>query len=183
MAAAGQGGLRILRPREPREQERPFDSQAALSHDEVAESKVRRSLYSTDFLSRPAPPLPERREQARPLDRGKEGSGTVNAYEIMLLLDSELPEERQNEILARARELIEKSGGSWVGHEPWGRRKLAYEIDHKGEAYYHVFQFDADPATLEEITRVLKITDGAVRHMAVRRPVARAKKEAVPASG
>jgi small subunit ribosomal protein S6 len=149
----------------------------------VAESKLLRSLYSIDFLSRPAPPVPERREQARPLDRGKEGSGTVNAYEIMLLLDSELPEERQNEILARARELIEKSGGSWVGHDPWGRRKLAYEIDHKGEAYYHVFQFDADPATLEEITRVLKITDGAVRHMAVRRPVPRARKEAVPASG
>ena len=141
------------------------------------------SLYSSNFLLRPAPSVPERREQARPLDRGKEGSGTVNAYEIMLLLDSELPEERQNEILSRMRELVEKGGGAWQSHEPWGRRKLAYEIDKKTEAHYHLVQFDADPATLEEITRVLKITDGAVRHMAVRRPVARARKEAVPASG
>ena len=68
----------------------------------------------------------------------------MNAYEIMLMLDPELAEERQNEILARTRELIEKRGGSWVGHEPWGRRKLAYEIDRKGEASYHVFHFDAD---------------------------------------
>jgi small subunit ribosomal protein S6 len=117
--------------------------------------------------------VPERREQARPLDRGKEDSGTVNAYEIMLMLDPELPEERQNEILARARELIEQRGGSWVGHEPWGRRKLAYEIQHKGEATYHVFHFDADAETLAELTRVLRITDGALRHMAVRRPAPR----------
>ena len=97
----------------------------------------------------------------------------MNAYEIMLMLDPELAEERQNEILSRTRELIEKRGGSWVGHEPWGRRKLAYEIDRKDEAAYHVFQFDADAETLAEVTRVLKITDGALRHMAVRRPAAR----------
>jgi small subunit ribosomal protein S6 len=97
----------------------------------------------------------------------------VNAYEIMLLLDPELAEERQNEILARTRDLIEKRGGAWVGHEPWGRRKLAYEIDRKGEASYHVFHFDADAETLTEVTRVLKITDGALRHMAVRRRAAK----------
>jgi small subunit ribosomal protein S6 len=109
----------------------------------------------------------------------------MNAYEVMLMLDPELPEERQNEILSRTRGLIEQRGGSWVGHEPWGRRKLAYEIDHKGEAHYHVLHFDADPATLEEVTRVLKITDGAMRHMAVRRPAAPAKveREAVPSTG
>ncbi|HEY3106008.1 MAG TPA: 30S ribosomal protein S6, partial [Gaiellaceae bacterium] len=129
----------------------------------------------------------ERREPARPLDRGKEDSGTVNAYEVMLMLDPELTEERQNEILARTRELIEKRGGSWVGHEPWGRRKLAYEIRHKGEANYHVVQFDADPATLEEITRVMKITDDVMRHMAIRRPAdrtrSRVEEEAVPSAG
>jgi small subunit ribosomal protein S6 len=69
--------------------------------------------------------------------------------------------------------LIEKGGGSWVGHEPWGRRKLAYEIDRKDEATYHVFLFDADAETLAEVTRVLRITDGALRHMAVRRPAAK----------
>lgn len=97
----------------------------------------------------------------------------MNAYEIMLMLDPELAEERQNEILARTRELVAKGGGVWQGHEPWGRRKLAYEIDKKSEAYYHLLLFDADPDTLDEVTRVLKITDGAIRHMAVRRPAPR----------
>ncbi len=36
----------------------------------------------------------------------------MNAYEIMLMLDPELADERQNEILARARDLIERGGGS-----------------------------------------------------------------------
>ena len=90
-------------------------------------------------------------------------------YEILLMFDPELPEERQTEIITRAREAIEKDGGTWDNHEPWGRRRLAYEIDHKAEGSYHLLTFAAEPATLEEISRVLKITDGVMRHMAVRR--------------
>ncbi|HET7760284.1 MAG TPA: 30S ribosomal protein S6 [Gaiellaceae bacterium] len=90
-------------------------------------------------------------------------------YEILLMLDPELPEERQTEIITRAREAIEKDGGGWDNHEPWGRRRLAYEIDHKAEGVYHLLTFSAEPATLEEISRVLKITDGVMRHLAVRR--------------
>ena len=90
-------------------------------------------------------------------------------YEILLMLDPELPEERQTEIVTRAREAIERDGGTFDKHEPWGRRRLAYEIDHKGEGSYHLLTFAAEPATLEEISRVLKITDGVMRHLAVRR--------------
>jgi small subunit ribosomal protein S6 len=93
----------------------------------------------------------------------------VNEYEILLLLDPELAEERGNEIIARVRQQVEDDGGSWDGHEPWGRRKLAYEIAHKGEGVYHLLLFTAAPATLSEISRVLKITDGVLRHLAVRR--------------
>ncbi|MEO8289899.1 MAG: 30S ribosomal protein S6 [Gaiellaceae bacterium] len=100
----------------------------------------------------------------------------MNAYEIMLILDPELPEERQNEIVARMRELVDSRGGTWVGQEPWGRRKLAYEIAKKDEGVYHLLQFDADAETLAEVTRVLKITDGAIRHMAVRRTAAQPRR-------
>src|ERR671937_1328306 len=90
-------------------------------------------------------------------------------YEILLMLDPELAEERQGEIVSRTRELIERSGGAWVGHDVWGRRKLAYEIDHKDEGSYHLLTFATEPATLEEVSRILKITDGVMRHLAVRR--------------
>ena len=94
--------------------------------------------------------------------------GNVVPYEILLMLDPDLAEERASEIVARTRELVEKGGGMWSNQEPWGRRKLAYEIDHKGEGVYHLLTFDSSPETLDEISRVLKITDGVMRHMAVR---------------
>ncbi|MEX2211802.1 MAG: 30S ribosomal protein S6 [Gaiellaceae bacterium] len=94
----------------------------------------------------------------------------MNPYEVLLMFDAEVPDERQGEVVARMRELVEKSGGTWIGHEPWGRRKLAYEIDHKGEGVYHLASFDVDPATLDELSRVLRITDGVIRHLPTRRP-------------
>jgi len=93
----------------------------------------------------------------------------VNEYEILLMLDPELAEERGEEIIARVRERVEGDGGAWDGHEPWGRRRLAYEIDHKADGVYHLLLFSAAPDTLAEVSRVLKITDGVMRHLAVRR--------------
>ena len=90
-------------------------------------------------------------------------------YEVMLLLDAELPDERQNEIVTRTRELVERDGGTFESQDAWGRRRLAYEIDHKPEGAYHLLTFSAEPSTLDEISRVLKITDGVMRHLAVRR--------------
>jgi small subunit ribosomal protein S6 len=94
----------------------------------------------------------------------------VNEYEVLLMLDPDSPEGRHDEILARTRELVEKDGGAWDGHEPWGRRRLAYEIDKKGEGVYHLVTFKCEPTTLDEVSRVLKITDGVMRHMPTRRP-------------
>jgi len=91
----------------------------------------------------------------------------VTTYEILLLLDPE-QEVRQDDIVARARDLVEKNGGAWHSHDAWGRRRLAYPIAHKEEGVYHLVVFDAESATLEEISRVLKIDDAVLRHMATR---------------
>jgi small subunit ribosomal protein S6 len=92
----------------------------------------------------------------------------VTTYEILLLLDPEQAEARQDEIVARTRELVETGGGSWQSHDAWGRRRLAYPIVHKEEGVYHLVVFDSDAATLDEISRVLKIDDAVLRHMATR---------------
>ena len=92
----------------------------------------------------------------------------MTTYEILLMLDPEQAETRQDDIVARARDLVEKSGGAWHSHDAWGRRRLAYPIAHKEEGVYHLVVFDAEAATLEEISRVLKIDDSVLRHMATR---------------
>jgi small subunit ribosomal protein S6 len=92
----------------------------------------------------------------------------VTTYEILLLLDPEQAEARQDDIVARARDLVEQNSGTWHSHDAWGRRRLAYPIAHKEEGVYHLVVFDAEAATLEEISRVLKIEDAVLRHMATR---------------
>ena len=88
----------------------------------------------------------------------------------MLLLDPELAEEKQAEVVQRARDLIEKGGGTFERHDVWGRRRLAYEINKKAEGSYHLLTFSSPPETLDEISRVLKIDDTVMRHLATRRP-------------
>jgi small subunit ribosomal protein S6 len=91
-------------------------------------------------------------------------------YEILLLLDPELAEEKQAEVIARVRDLVEKGGGTFDRHDAWGKRKLAYEIDKKADGNYHLLHFTVAPETLDEISRVLKIDDTVMRHLATRRP-------------
>jgi len=92
----------------------------------------------------------------------------LTSYEILLLLDPEQADARQDEIVARAREQVEKAGGTWKSHDAWGRRRLAYPVGKKEEGVYHLLVFDADGPTLDEVSRVLKIDDAVLRHMATR---------------
>src|SRR5439155_9473735 len=79
-------------------------------------------LHCRRFSPRPSRRHPKRRPGGRADSvHEKEEFGNVNEYEIMLLLDPELPEERANEIIKRIRTSVEDAKGSWDGHEPWGR--------------------------------------------------------------
>jgi small subunit ribosomal protein S6 len=93
----------------------------------------------------------------------------VHPYEVMLMLDADADEARQNEVIERARQIVEQGGGTFESVDTWGRLKLAYEIDHKGEAFYYIVNFTSSTETLDEVTRVLRITDDVIRHMVVRR--------------
>ena len=94
--------------------------------------------------------------------------GTVTTYEILLMLDPEGAEAHQDDLIARVRDLVEKGGGTWRSHDAWGRRRLAYEIAKKPEGVYHLVVFESGAETLDEISRVLKIDDGVLRHLATK---------------
>jgi small subunit ribosomal protein S6 len=94
----------------------------------------------------------------------------IQPYEVMLMIHPDAEEDRHREIIDRIRTTVTGGGGSWGEVDDWGRRKLAYEIDHQTDAFYYVLTFDASPETLDEITRVLRITDGVMRFMPVVRP-------------
>ena len=93
----------------------------------------------------------------------------MTEYELLLLLDPELSEEKQTEIVERVKTLVEQGGGAFERHDSWGRRKLAYQIEKKDDGIYHLLTFSAPAETLAELSRVLKIDDAVLRHMATRR--------------
>ena len=93
----------------------------------------------------------------------------IKPYEIMLMIEPEVAEDRHGEIIERIKDIVEKGSGTWGQVESWGKRKLAYEIKHQTEAWYYVITFDSSAEALAEVQRVLAITDGVMRFMAVNR--------------
>jgi len=92
------------------------------------------------------------------------------SYDLMVLLDPEVPDERRGELVEQIRKQIQAGDASLKGDADWGMRRLAYEIDHRGEAQYHLFQFQAAPDVLIELNRTLSIEDAVLRFRTIRLP-------------
>jgi small subunit ribosomal protein S6 len=92
----------------------------------------------------------------------------VTTYEILLMLDPEGAEAHQDDLIKRVRDLVEGGGGTWRSHDAWGRRRLAYPIAKRNDGVYHLVVFEASAETLAEISRVLKIDDAVLRHLATK---------------
>jgi small subunit ribosomal protein S6 len=91
----------------------------------------------------------------------------AHLYDLMLLLDPTAPEGRGEQIVGDVRSMIESSG-TLVGEHDWGQRKMTFEIRHRPEAHYTLFQFEGENELLERLAHTLKITDGVLRHRIIR---------------
>jgi small subunit ribosomal protein S6 len=89
-------------------------------------------------------------------------------YDLMVLLDPEAPEERRAELIEQIRGQIQSGDATLKGDADWGMRRLAYEIDHRAEAQYHLFQFEASPDVLSRLDRSLSIEDAVLRFRTIR---------------
>jgi small subunit ribosomal protein S6 len=92
---------------------------------------------------------------------------TTLLYDLMVLLDPNAPDDRHREILGNVTSAIEDKG-TLVGQHDWGMRRLAFEIDHRSDAAYHLFQFEGQNDLLEQLHNTLKITDGVLRHRIIK---------------
>jgi len=93
-------------------------------------------------------------------------------YDLFVLLDPEAPEERRAAIVEQVKRQIDSGGASLKGDADWGMRRLSYEIDHRREAQYHLFQFEGTPEVLTQLDRSLSIDDSVLRHRIIRLPAA-----------
>ena len=88
-------------------------------------------------------------------------------YDLMLLIDPNAPEERRTAAVSDAESMI-ASGGELVASHDWGTRRMAFEIDHRAEAEYRLYQFRGDNALLERLGQRLRILDAVLRFRIIR---------------
>lgn len=94
----------------------------------------------------------------------------MRAYELMVIFDSGLDDLAVDDQVKSVAAQIGTRGATVTGTDRWGRRRFAYEIDHKQEGYYVVWELTSDGADLEALERSLRLADEVVRHKLVRLP-------------
>jgi small subunit ribosomal protein S6 len=83
-------------------------------------------------------------------------------YDLILLLDNSIEQERRDVILANVEDAVDRNG-EIVGRHDWGVRPTVYEVHKHKEAEYHLLQFRGNTTLLEQLDHNLKITDGILR--------------------
>ena len=91
----------------------------------------------------------------------------MKAYELLFIVAPSIDDETRAAVLNRIESTIAASEGTVDNVDNWGKRKLAYEIDGLNEGDYTLIDFHADPQSIAELDRVLRINDAVERHMIV----------------
>ncbi len=91
----------------------------------------------------------------------------MNKYEVMVIVKP-AEEEAINTLVGKIEALIARVGGTVEKVDRWGKRRLAYAVKKHTDGYYVLVNFEADPAEIKEIDRVMKINDEILRHLIVK---------------
>mgnify|MGYP006269446441 FL=1 len=89
-------------------------------------------------------------------------------YELIVIVSPEVPEEELPTQIDKISEFITNKGGSVTEVERWGKRKLAYPINHFREGNYVLTRFKLEPGTAAELEANLRISERILRHLLVR---------------
>lgn len=92
----------------------------------------------------------------------------VHDYELVYILDPDLAEDALTGLMDRISTLATNQKAEISSQERWEKRRLAYEINDKREGTYVVMEFRSPTEAVSEMDRILKITDGVLRHLIVR---------------
>jgi small subunit ribosomal protein S6 len=100
----------------------------------------------------------------------KEGGGFVRRdYELGFILNPEVSEEQTSAFLERIEKIVKNYDGQVVKVNQWGRRRLAYPIEHHRDGYYVFIDMILTPETVLELDRTLKVSEEVMRHLVKRR--------------
>lgn len=96
----------------------------------------------------------------------------MRTYEVLYILRPDLGEEATEAAVAKYAQLVHDQGGEVIKTQPWGKRRLAYEIQKCREGYYVLMLFRGEPAVSQELERVFKISEDVLRYLITRQDMA-----------
>lgn len=91
----------------------------------------------------------------------------MRRYETIFILRPDLGDSAQKDAIKRFEGIVGTTGGDLVETEEWGFRELAYRIKGERRGFYVRLDYGGDGATMNEVERNLKLSDGVLRYLSV----------------
>ena len=89
----------------------------------------------------------------------------MRRYELMLLFRPDLEDDKLQSAVEKVTRAIVNAGGTLTKVSPWGKRRMAYDIQHFREASYFLLHFDIAPSAIRELERGMLISEEILRHL------------------
>ena len=93
---------------------------------------------------------------------------SVRHYELMVIFDPTLDERTIAPSLDTLLNVVREEGGKVDKVDVWGKRRLAYEIKKNSEGIYAVVDVNCEPATVQELDRLLTLNESVLRTKVLR---------------
>ena len=93
---------------------------------------------------------------------------TMRKYEIMFIVDPNVPEDEIDTINSQVGSIITDAGGEIDSIEKMGKRRLAYEVKRHDEGSYVLFTVHSDGGAVSEVERRFRVMDSVLRYISVR---------------
>lgn len=92
----------------------------------------------------------------------------MNFYENVVIFDPSLSDEDQKSLSEKIVSVIQSAGGQLLKIDPWGRRKLAYELNKQKMGIYVLYLFKAPSTAIKKLEEFYKVTDNVIKFMVIR---------------
>ena len=89
-------------------------------------------------------------------------------YETIFIINPDSDNAVFEQTIADVRNLIESNGYEVKRLDPWGRRRLAYEVRGHTEGYHVLMVFESESDFIEQLQRYYRITESIIKYMVVR---------------
>jgi small subunit ribosomal protein S6 len=93
----------------------------------------------------------------------------MRRYESVWVVNGDLPDEEVKSAIDKFSKIISSQGGTVVGLDEWGRRKLAYKIQGTIRGYYVLADFAGTSETVKELERNYRIDDRIIRFITTKK--------------